>query len=200
VDYQGERSADPRFERDKDAHRRTAPFDAFMDAIAQPGAGNDAYITAYNCERNRQALSVLDGDIGEIGPILDPVAPHAKGMMWIGPEGTFTALHHDLTNNLIAQAVGSKRLKILPASEVGRLYNDEHVFSGVADLEDPALDLRAHPRLIGARMYEVVLAPGEALFLPFGWWHQVRALSFSVTLTYTNFRWPNDAHATYPAG
>jgi hypothetical protein len=25
-------------------------------------------------------------------------------------------------------------------------------------------------------------------------------LDFSVTVTYTNFRWPNDGYATYPGG
>ncbi len=34
--------------------------------------------------------------------------------------------------------------------------------------------------------------------MPLAWWHQVRSLDFSVTVTYTNFRWPNDAFATYP--
>ena len=55
------------------------------------------------------------------------------------------------------------------------------------------------PRVAGARAYEVVLEPGEAIFMPFAWWHQVRALDFSVTITYTNFRWPNQAHATFPS-
>jgi hypothetical protein len=120
--------------------------------------------------------------------------------MWIGPAGTFTALHHDLTNNLIAQVVGRKRLLILPPSEVGRLYNDTHVFSRIADLQAPGLDAAAFGRLEGARAYEVMLEPGEAIFMPFAWWHQVRSLDFSVTVTYTNFRWPNLAYETYPPG
>jgi len=72
------------------------------------------------------------------------------------------------------------------------------VFSEIADLDDPTLDFSRHPALAGARLYEVELAPGELIFLPVGWWHQVRSLNFSVSLTYTNFLWPNDAHLTYP--
>jgi hypothetical protein len=34
---------------------------------------------------------------------------------------------------------------------------------------------------------------GEILFVPLGWWHQVKALDFSMTITYTNFVWPNDS-------
>jgi hypothetical protein len=61
---------------------------------------------------------------------------------------------------------------------------------------DPAL----YPRLVGARLYNVLLEPGEILFMPLAWWHQVKSLDFSVTVTYTNFLWPNDAFATYPGG
>ncbi len=34
--------------------------------------------------------------------------------------------------------------------------------------------------------------------MPLGRWHQVKAQYFSVTQTYTNFLWPNDAAASYP--
>ena len=200
IDYQGERTKNQRFERDKAAHTRTMPFDAFMRRISRPGTGNESYITAYNSHRNAEALAVLRTDLGRIDTILDHTGPAANGMMWIGPKGTLTALHHDLTNNLIVQVVGQKQYKILPPSETSRLDNDEHVFSAIADLEDPTLDLRMHPKLVGALMYEVILSPGDVLFLPFGWWHQVRSLSFSVSLTYTNFKWPNAAYDSYPAG
>ena len=195
MEYQGDRAADPRFEMDKDAHRRTGPFDAFIDRITGPGAGNDAYIAAYNSGRNTEALAVLNQDIGLFESLLDPALAHPNGMMWIGPTGTLTALHHDL----IAHVIGRKRLVVLPPSEVGRLYNDIHVFSRVPDLDDPAIDAAVFPRLAGARAYEVVLEPGEAIFMPLAWWRQVKSLDFSVTLTFTNFRWPNDGYAGYPA-
>jgi hypothetical protein len=199
IQYQGERSNDPRFEMDKDAHRREEPFDAFIDRIQQPGAGNNAYITAYNSAGNAQALAPLTEDQRPLDRFLDPNGGHPNGMMWIGPAGTFTALHHDLTNNLIAQVVGRKRILLLPAAEVGRLYNHQHVFSELTDLENIP-DLGRYPRLPGVRAYQIDLEPGEILFVPLAWWHQVKALDFSVTLTYTNFRWPNDAAQTYPQG
>jgi len=199
IEYQGGRAANERFEMDKDAHRRQQPFDAFMDQILRPGAGNDAYITAYNSDRNAETLALLHEDMGFLGKFLDPSAQHPNGMMWIGPAGTVTSLHHDLTNNFIAQVVGRKRLKILPAAEVGKLYNSRHVFSDIPDVEAPDLDLVRHPRLAEARAYEVVLEPGEIIFMPLAWWHQVKSLDFSVTVTYTNFLWPNDAHTGYPS-
>jgi hypothetical protein len=88
---------------------------------------------------------------------------------------------------------------VLPAAEVGKLYNHLHVFSEIADLEDPRLSLAQFPRLADARFTVVNLMPGEMIFMPLAWWHQVRSIDFSVTVTYTNFRWPNDAYADFPA-
>jgi hypothetical protein len=198
IEYQGERSGDREFEMNKDAHRREAPFASFIDQALRPGAGNEAYVTAYNSQRNRQALSVLREDMMFLDKYLDRNAEDAFGMMWIGPAGTLTSLHHDLTNNLIAQIVGRKRIKLLPSSEAGKLYNHHHVFSEVPDLEDPAIDLTRYPRLAEVRIYDVTLNPGEILFVPIGWWHQVKALDFSVTITYTNFLWRNEGYSGYP--
>jgi hypothetical protein len=191
VDDPGSRAADPRFEIDEDVNRGAVPFDAVMDLISGPAAQNDAYVAASESARNAEALSVLDEDLGVLDRFLDPAAPQPHGMMSIGPAGGFTPLHQDLTNRT--------RFVILPASEAGRLDNDAHGCSRIADLERPGIDARSHARLQGARLYEVVLEAGEALFIPFGWWRQARALSFGVTLTQTHFRWPNTVDAPYPA-
>jgi hypothetical protein len=198
VEFQGDRARDQHFEMFKDAHRREAPFDVFLEQIIRPGAGNNAYLTAYNSARNAEALSVLHHDLGFLDKFLDGRMASPHGMMWIGPAGTVTSLHHDLTNNFIAQIAGRKRIKLMPSADIGKIYNHRHVFSEIADLEDPAIDLMRHPRLAELRIYDVLLEPGEILFVPLGWWHQVKSVDFSITITYTNFRWPNDAYASYP--
>ena len=199
IEYQGDRSSDRLFEMNKDVHRREAPFDSFIDRILEAGADNDAYLTAYNSARNAEALSPLYGDLGFLDKFLDRSSEGRFGMMWIGPAGTVTSLHHDLTNNFIAQLAGRKRVKLHPASEAGKLYNSQHVFSDIPDLEDPGIDLDRYPRLNDLRSYDVVLEPGDIIFMPLGWWHQVRSLDFSVTVTYTNFLWRNDYFRSYPS-
>lgn len=199
IEFQGERTKSERFEMYKDAHRREMPFDRFIDLIVQPGVGNDAYMTAYNSAKNAEAIALLHGDLGFFDKFLDRAAAQPHGMMWIGPAGTVTSLHHDLTDNLIAQLVGRKRIKTVAAADVAKIYNHHHVFSEIADLDDPRIDHARYPLLKELRVYDVVLNPGEALFMPIGWWHQVKSLDFSVTITYTNFRWPNEAYRGYPA-
>jgi hypothetical protein len=195
VEYQGGRDGSPDFELYKDNHKRRMPFNGFIDLITGDGAGNDAYLTAYNSGSNRDALAPLDSDLGTI----DAILTGAPGMLWIGPGGTFTPLHFDLTNNLLAQIVGTKHLVLLPPSETGKLAHRKHVFSDIHDITDPE-KLALYPEAEDARQYEVSLEPGDLLYIPVGWWHQVVAEDFSAMLTYTDFRWPNDAYARFPAG
>jgi hypothetical protein len=197
VECQGGRKDNARFELEKDAHRMQMPFDQFIDKITAE-RGNDLYLTAYNSASNAAALAPLAADLCTVEGILDHAAGETAGMIWIGPEGTFTPLHHDLTNNLLVQLVGRKHVVLASPAETPKLYNHIHVFSEVGNLTDPKLDLSAYPRLKELRTLDIVLEPGEALFVPIGWWHQVEALDFSVSVTYTNFIWPNEGYGDHP--
>lgn len=199
VEIQSNRSSDDDYERRMPAHRARMPFDTFIDRITAPDAGNDVYLTAYNSAANTGALAPLQADLGYLDRLLVRDGSAPGGMMWIGPAGTFTPLHHDLTNNLLLQVVGRKVVLLVSPAETHRLYNDEGVYSRVRDLAEPGVVGR-FPKLEGLRVHQVQLMPGEALFIPLGWWHQVRSLDFSVSITHTAFRWPNDFHAAYPGG
>ncbi len=193
VEYQGGRAGVGDYELAKDRHKRRGAFRDFI-ALVRDG-GNDAYITAYNSAANQSAFAPLADDLGQI----DAYLTGAPGMLWIGGEGAFTPLHFDLTNNLLAQVTGTKRVILIPPSQTGRLAHRRHVFSDVHDVTDPAR-IAAHPQARDVLRYEVMLTPGDLLFIPIGWWHQVRSESFSTMLTYTSFLWPNAGHENYPAG
>jgi hypothetical protein len=197
IEYQGGHNASDRFEMYKDAHKREMPFDAFIDLICRAD-GNDAYMTAYNSARNAGALAALHPDVGFLSKFLSPDVEQPNGMLWIGPAGTVTSLHHDLTNNLIAQIVGRKKLMIVPAADTAKMYNHHHLFSEITDLDDAVRDRQRFPLLEGVKIHDVTLNPGEMIYMPLGWWHQVTSCDFSVTATYTNFLWPNDGYRTYP--
>jgi ribosomal protein L16 Arg81 hydroxylase len=64
------------------------------------------------------------------------------------------------------------------------VYNHIGVFSEV-DCEKP--DLVRHPLYRYANKFVFDLNPGEALFIPVGWWHHVRALDVSISVSFTNF-------------
>jgi ribosomal protein L16 Arg81 hydroxylase len=46
---------------------------------------------------------------------------------------------------------------------------------------------------------DFVVGPGDALFIPVGWWHHVRALDVSVSLAINGFAKPNRYDWLVPA-
>jgi hypothetical protein len=200
VEYQGARLSDPAYELNKPAHRREARLADFLALIARPGAGDDAHLTAFNAPRNLQALAPLAKDMGFLDKFLSRVETPLQGAPWIGAAGAFTPLQHSVANELLVQVVGRQNVKFAPPSESWRLYNGVGVFSAIGDIEDRERVARSFPAAVGARFYDVTLEPGEALFLPVGWWRQARALEFSVSFTHDNFLWPNKASESYPSG
>jgi hypothetical protein len=194
VEVQAGRDANDDFDIEKDRHRQVMPFDRFIAAIEAAGFGNDLCMTADNHAANHDALAPLEADLGTLDGYLEPGA----GMMAVGPAGMFSPLQFALSNLLVAQVVGATRVVMAPPSETQRLYNQRHVFSAVHDITDEAR-LNLFPLARAAQTMEIDLAAGDLLFVPIGWWHQVTALDFSVTLTYTHFRWPNRGHESFPA-
>src|ERR1700760_2437424 len=57
VQVQANRAADPDFEPRTAEHAAPMPFDAFIDAIQRPGAGDALYLTACNAAANRDSLA-----------------------------------------------------------------------------------------------------------------------------------------------
>jgi len=109
---------------------------------------------------------------------------------WIGNRTTALA-HHDMSHNVACVTVGRRRFTLFPPEQVENLYPGplEPTPGGqvvtMADIQAP--DYERFPKLRDALAAAQVaeMEPGDALFYPAMWWHQVEALeSFNVMINY----------------
>ena len=129
VEVQGQRSRSAQYEMDKDAHKRHVRLGEVIALLRKDEPSNDYYITAYNDTTNKQTLSPLWEDLGPVS-ILEPSGGN-DGFFWMGPAGTLTPFHHDLTNNLLVQVDGRKHVRMVPSWAVAQMRNETHCFSGM---------------------------------------------------------------------
>jgi len=119
--------------------------------------------------------------------------------LWLGSR-TLSTLHYDNYENLFAQLVGEKVFVLCPPGDTGKLVDGrlrkayakwnpedggfERCESGLSEeavLNYAAYDIDAPPqeyeeRAAKLRRTTVRVRAGEVLYLPFGWWHQVRGV------------------------
>jgi hypothetical protein len=188
VEVQAERQGDPEYEINIEKHRKTVLFKEYIDWIKQADSSNDYYMVANNRNFDREDMQGLLNDIDIFPDYLNPDDRKGRIFFWFGPAGTITPLHHDPVNLMLAQVLGRKRIKLFPPQQTPFLYNQVGVFSKV-DPENP--DLKKYPLFQQAKPIEVILEPGEVIFIPVGWWHYVKSLDISISVSFTNFVFPN---------
>ncbi|CAM9621066.1 unnamed protein product [Ectocarpus sp. 4 AP-2014] len=94
--------------------------------------------------------------------------------VYIGPPDSFTGLHHDVLNSFSwsFNVCGSKHWTLFPTEATSDLY-DRHGRDLANDVRSGRADPDKFPRLDAAPRLEVFQGPGEAIFVPSGWHHQV---------------------------
>ena len=112
--------------------------------------------------------------------------------VWVGTE-SIAAAHYDVPSNLACCVLGARRFTLFPPEQIHNLYPGplEPTPGGqvitMVDLKNP--DFERFPRVRRALEAAVVvdLQPGDAVYYPSMWWHQVEALSpFNIMI---NFWW-----------
>lgn len=110
--------------------------------------------------------------------------------LWVGPGTTVISFHKDNhtpfdpIDNIFVQIHGRKRvLLVSPEYDFG-MYPREggaHWHSQV-DPENP--DWRKFPRFADVILQDAIVGPGDILFIPRNYWHHVRALEKSISMSF----------------
>ncbi|KAH7385020.1 hypothetical protein BKA64DRAFT_582034 [Cadophora sp. MPI-SDFR-AT-0126] len=120
---------------------------------------------------------------------------------WFGPAGTISPLHTDPYHNILSQVVGRKYIRLYGPRESGKLYA-RGVEDGGVDMENTSqvdvgllcgwdgteeeknAALEKFPLFQDAQFLDCILEDGECLYIPVGWWHYVRSLSVSFSVSF----------------
>ena len=105
--------------------------------------------------------------------------------IYLGPAGSLSWLHQDYWNThaYLSQIQGRKRAILFSPEDSDFLYGAK------VDPEQP--DFERFPLFDRATAYECVIEPGETLLMPADWWHHVRGLEKSITVSHNFFNESN---------
>ncbi len=121
---------------------------------------------------------------------LDLVAPNVVPRLWLSNRVTVQT-HYDLSFNVACVLAGRRRFTLFPPEQFVNLYVGPLEFTlagqpiSMVRLHDP--DHERFPKFREAWRHAQVaeLEPGDALFIPYMWWHHVESLSpFNVLFNY----------------
>jgi len=102
---------------------------------------------------------------------------------WIGPEGTISSLHTDNKYNLFAQIKGRKLFKLIDPEYSSKFEVIDEVMFNSSRLDIENNDVIASLNSDDVIIENVILEEGDVLFIPKLYWHYVRSLTASISLS-----------------
>ena len=123
-------------------------------------------------------------------------APLVSINLWFAAAGHLTPLHYDIFDNFLNQIIGRKRVTLFSPADIHYLYDAAQDDAGnpiTVNPFDP--DYERFPRFRHATPMEFILEPGDTLYQPAGWSHQVESLDTTVSVNFFfGDRWSPDGN------
>lgn len=157
--------------------RGQSPLDPFLDRLLRDRGAAHPYAMAM---QSVPVPDLLPGFVADNATdLLDPaIVPR----LWIG-NAIRVATHYDLMENIGVVIAGRRRFTLFPPEQLPNLYMGplELTPAGTpVSMVDPAApDLERYPRFAEALRHaqQAELDPGDAIYIPFHWWHAVDSLT-----------------------
>lgn len=121
--------------------------------------------------------------------------------MFFGGKGSVTFLHYDIDMAHIFHTHfnGRKHILLFDYKWKDRLYKIPYATYALEDYDISNPDFEKFPALDGVEGIECFLEHGDTLFMPTGWWHWMKYLdgSFSISLRAWDKSWAVKAHSLW---
>jgi hypothetical protein len=167
--------------------RGQSPLGPFLDRLLRDQAADNPYAMAV---QSIPIPELLPGFVDEnrIGLLDADVIPR----IWIG-NAIQVATHYDLMENIGVVIAGRRRFTVFPPEQIANLYSGPFELTpagtpvSLVELANP--DLAKFPKFADAMAtaQSAVLEPGDAIYLPFHWWHAVDSLD--AVNAFVNYWW-----------
>jgi hypothetical protein len=105
--------------------------------------------------------------------------------VWIGGATSGTHLHRDLMDNFLLTVIGSKRVILGSPNQTEAVYSWE-VHSDLASCKFSARapDYTRFPKATKAKFVTIELLPGDLLYIPCGWYHEISNRNLACSVNY----------------
>ncbi|MER5985804.1 cupin-like domain-containing protein [Streptomyces sp. NPDC001787] len=165
------------FPRDQRHYERKLSFAEFIGRMESAGPSAPCYL-AY-----QRAHEIFDPADCDFASLLPPDRYPTDTRVWIGSAGTRSMLHSDLKDNFFCQLWGEKSVTLLSWRNSRAAYPfPDNLVNSQVDIAAP--DMGRFPRLRDAVLHHVRVGPGDLLYIPRGWWHDIRAHTPSVSVNH----------------
>jgi hypothetical protein len=183
-------------------HSFQAPLELFLEAsrrqeCSEHGIDSDGAYWLGKLYIAQAQIADLPRELQAALPTPRIVSEAGKGdiydsNIWLGIPSTYTPLHKDPNPNLFVQLTSSKVVRLF-RPDVGRgIFHRVQMqlgaqssmsFRGEEMMQGPERSLLEHAVWVNPPEdgHEVVVRPGDALFIPKGWWHSIKSMGTDIT-------------------
>ncbi|RUS75567.1 hypothetical protein EGW08_016661 [Elysia chlorotica] len=169
---------------------RSLPFNEFVQRASEQhhkdffiDATEKYYLRALGHDPRKDVANIsvhfpgLAGDIS-IPEFFEP-SQFFSSVFRIASKGAQIWTHYDVMDNLLIQVTGRKKVVLFPPTDVDFLYMSGDK-SRILNVDSP--DLEKFPKFVHAQRFEGTLEPGDVLFIPALWFHNMTYLDFGVAV------------------
>lgn len=103
---------------------------------------------------------------------------------WFGPKNTISSMHTDPKQNLLSQVFGEKLVILAAPKDSPNLYPHEGILDNTSQIDPTSLDLENFPLSKNVKFHKIHLKAADMLFIPKLWWHYVKSLSISASVSF----------------